>query len=73
MKAGERRSCEVWVRRARLKRCLVKLVTEIWNFSREERGEHGRQFSYTVRGGQSRGITSAKMFIHGKVELKKNR
>ena len=73
MKAGERCSGERWVRRARLERCLVKLVTDILNFSREERGEHGRQFSWTVRGGQSMGITSAKMFIHSEVELKKNR
>ena len=36
---------------ARLERCLVKLVMGILNFSREERREHGWQFSCTVRVG----------------------
>ena len=54
---------------ARLERCLVKLVMGILNFSREERREHGRQFSCTVRGRQSRGFSSAKKFIHGGVEF----
>ena len=31
--------------------CLVKLVTDSLNFSKEERRERGWQFSCTVRGG----------------------
>ena len=61
MKAREQCSGERWVRRARLERCLVKLVTDNLNFCREERREHGRQFSCTVRSRQSGGFSSAKM------------
>ena len=60
MKARERCSGEWWVRRAQLERCLVKLVTNILNFSTEERREHGWQFSCTVRGRQSRGFSNGQ-------------
>ena len=63
MKARERCSGERWVRRARLERCLVKLVTDILNFSREERREQGRQFSCTVRGRQSGGAVPGSSFM----------
>ena len=42
---------------------------DILNFSREERREHGQQFSCTVRSRQSRGFSSAKKFIHTGVEF----
>ena len=56
MKARERCSGE---RRARLE---VKLVTDILNIRREERREHGRQFSCTVRGRQSGGLNTFFFF-----------
>ena len=69
-----------WARRAWLERCLVKLVTDSLNFSREERREHGWQFSCTVRGGGGEVssawgvvngffLSSAKKFVHGGVEF----
>ena len=60
MKARERCSGE---RRARLKRCQVKLVTDILNFRREERRKHGRQFTCTVRGRQSGGFNTFFFFF----------
>jgi len=69
MKARERCSGERWVRKAQLERCLVKLVMDILNFIREERREHGQQFSCTIRSRQSRGFSSAKKFIHAGVEF----
>ena len=72
MKAREWCSGERWVRGAWLKRCVVKLVMHILNFSREERREYGWQFR-TVRGRHSGGIKSARKFIHdGVLWLKKN-
>ena len=56
MKAREWCSGERWVRGAWLKRCLVKLVMHILNFSREERREYGWQFSCTVIGRNSGGL-----------------
>ena len=69
LKARERCSGERWIRRARLERCLVKLVDNIFNISREWRREHRRQFSCIVRGRQNRGFSSTKKFIHGGVEF----
>ena len=66
---GEWCSCESRVKRSWLKRCLIRLLMEILNFSREERREHGWQISCAVRCRQRWGFSGAKTFIHGRVEF----
>ena len=67
MKAAEWCSWERWVRWAGLESFLVKLVTDIWNLNKENRRDkHGQQhLCSTVRGRQSKGLSSAKKLIHG--------
>ena len=48
---------------------VIRVRSSLSRMCREEKREHGRQFSCTVRGRQSGGFSSAKKFIHGGVEF----